>query len=168
MGCCDSVAVSPQRFSQHILYKSLSHTGTHNRMCTHIEVHTLYRFTSPAAGNSTVRCRDQTQRGIPSISNLQFCSQSSIWAEERGWWEESENHISSMFCFFLSVVCMACRLELNKACVASGCRATGTIGRSREEWCQRNTQSDIGTARKICLRRWSQHPAWYIHAWYNG
>lgn len=163
-----TVLLSLLSVSLNTSYTSLSHTQAHTTGCAHtlkctrsIDSPAQLQVIPPSGAGIKLREASPQSQTYSFVLSLQY--------EQRNAGDMRRVKIIFLLCFFfLSVVCMACRLELNKACVASGCRATGTIGRSREEWCQRNTQSDIGTARKICLRRWSQHPAWYIHAWYNG
>lgn len=132
------------------------------RACTN--AHTLAQCMHKRSSNSRVRCWHFIQSSVlsrawVSISVFNMCLTMTAWGR----------HISILF---LSAVCMVCRLELDRACVASDCRATGTMGRVREQWCQtlweRNTQSDIGTARRICLHCWRPRLARHIHAWYNS
>lgn len=107
------------------LHRVLRATHTHVNVCAH-----------------THSINAQTQQP----SSLQVISQSGAWISfsgprlshsifnlcprtraEQGW------HISILFLF---TVCMVCRLELDQACVASGCGSPGTMGRWEQQWCQ--------------------------------
>lgn len=149
------------------LHRVLRAIRTHVNICTH--THLINAQTQQPSSlhiisqsGAWIKFRISVAFSGPQVSHSVFNLCPRMRAKQ-GW------HISILF---LSPVCMVCRLGLDRACVASGCRSTGTMGRWEQQWCQtpweRNTQSDLGTARPICLRCWSPRPAWCSHAWYKS
>lgn len=157
MGCCDSAAISPLFSTGHsCTHKQDAHTLTHS-------INAQTQQASLFAGNSTLRCRDHVperpchcQRVSLSIFNV--CPGT----------EARATHIHPIFVHRSRGV----PPWISPSLCGFWLQGYWHNGQRREQWCQmlweRNTQSDIGTARRICLRCWSQRPAWHTHAWYNS
>lgn len=105
MCCCDSAAIPQLCFFHHTKYRY-----THTRL---MKAHT--QQPSRRAVNPTVRCRGShlERSPIPSQVSLSIFNACLRMRARRG-----EGEGASIL--FRSAVCMVCRHELDRACVASG------------------------------------------------
>lgn len=156
MGCCDSAAIPPLCFSQHTVHRPLIHTKAYT--------HSINAQTQQPSFNQVI---PQAGAGItfatPSRPRPEFHSQSLMCAQEWG----RGRRISVLF---LSAVCLHSVAPWIRMSMCGfwlqGYWYNGVHTSVR--CCERGTQSDTGTARRICLHCWSLCPPWHAHALDNS